>query len=205
MYVLSKTATTDNTKLPSWLSIPEAMERGVDLVSDYPTCQHLFRSLCNPESLQIDALVRSVSLVRPSQTTREIIDGLKTVSKHMASMESKQAAATVKSLRLKKIFPVSDRIESVNAQKSDRLVCADDQSWFINDSCEFNNSFAGRVPLLTTTPTTVAALGNLLSALKLESRKLSKVVIQRSTPKGRQSFLAEKTAFLRSRVLFVTT
>lgn len=119
-------------------------------------------------------------------------------------MEPKQAAATVKSLRLKNIFPVSDHVKSVSSQKFDRLVCADDQSWFINDSYEFNNIFAGRVPLLTTTPAAVVGLGNLLSALKLESRRLSKLVIQRSIPKGRQRFLAEKTAFLRSRVLFVT-
>lgn len=180
------------------------MERGVDLVSDYPTCQHLFRSLCNPENLHIHTLVTSLTSVRASQTTREIIDSLQTLSKHMASMDPKQAAATVKPLRLKKAFPVSDHVKTVIAQESDRLVCADDQAWFINDTYEFSNSFAGRVPLLTATQITVKALGGLLGALNLESRKLSKAVIQRSIPKGRQSFLAEKTAFLRSRVLFAT-
>lgn len=202
--LLSKSATVGDTKPPTWLSIPEAIERGVDLVSDYPTCKHLFRSLCDPQNLQIDTLVRTVGLVRPSQTAREIIDGLKTVSKHMASMNSKQAAATVKPLRLKNIFPVSDHAETVSAQNFDRLVCADDQSWFINDSHEFKNSFAGRVPLLTATPTTVTALGDLLGALNLESRKLSKAAIERSIPRGWKRYLAEETAFLRSRLPFVT-
>lgn len=202
--LLSTTTIAGSKGLFSWVRISEAIEKGVDLISDYPTCQHLFRSLCDPDNLQIDTLVRSVGMVRPSQTTREIIDALKSVSQHLAGMEPKQAAATVKSLRFKNIFPVSDKINTLGAQKFDRLLCADDQSWFINDSSEFNSSFAGRVPLLTINPTSVAGLGDLLDALKLGSRKLSNAVIQRSSPKGRQRFLTENTAFLRSRVGFVT-
>lgn len=185
MYFLNKTPIADCTKMPSWTSIPDAIHRGIDLVSDYPTCKHLFRSLCNPADLQIAALVRSVGLVRPSQTTGEIIDALKSISQQLEGMEPKQAAAAVKSFKSKNVFPVSDHMSTLNAQTHDRRLCANDQSWFIYDDYEVHNCFAGRIPLLSAPPTAIPALDNLLSALKLKSRKLSEVVIKRSSPKGR--------------------
>lgn len=185
------------------MTIEESIEQGFDPTSQYPTCTYMFRSLCDPESLQLTSLIKILSSNLGSHSQSFILDILEQLSQRLKGLEPKKAAEKARPLKGKRIFPVSDTLEALNDDKFDRLVSANNKHWYIDDTNEFYQSFGGKVPLLTCSPLFVLELTDLLAALNLASRKLSEVVIKQSTPSGRQRFLADTTAFLRNRFSFL--
>lgn len=185
------------------MTIPESMERGVDLVSLYPTCAYLFHSLCDPANLQMVELIRILNSYRPSQSVGDALGVLAKLSHDLKQMERKQAASTVKPLKSKPIFPVSDTMDTLSRGTFDRMVSANNRHWYIDDTNEFRRCFGGKLPLLVASPMFLLQLASLLTALNLDSRKLSTVATRGFNPTGRQRFLAETTAFLRSRYPFL--
>lgn len=179
------------------------MEQGFDPASQYPTCTYMFRSLCDPESLQLTSLIKILSSNLGAQSKAHIFETLEQLSQRLKGLEPKKAAEKARPLKAKRIFPVSDTIEALDDGKFHRLVSANNTHWYIDDTNEFYRSFGGKVPMLTSSPVFVLRLTDLLAALNLTSRKLSEVVTRRSSPTGRQRFLAETTAFLRSRFPFL--
>ncbi|KAJ4409227.1 hypothetical protein N0V82_009500 [Gnomoniopsis sp. IMI 355080] len=125
------------------------------------------------------------------------------IRQRLDHVDTMQAASIVKPLRTKKIFPISDNETSMSANTLDRLLSGIDQIWYIADTSALCASFVGRVPLLALQPIRIRSLASLLTALKLNSRKLSMATIKRSAPRGKRRFQAELTEFLRSRWSFV--
>lgn len=185
------------------MTIPESMERGVDLVSDYPTCAYLFRSLRDPTNLQMMELVGILTSLRPSRSIGDALGVLARLSQYLKEMEEEQATSMVKPLKSKPIFPVSMTMDTLSSGKFDRMVSANNKNWYIDDTNEFHRCFGGKIALLATSPTFLPRLASLLTALNLDSRKLSRIATRGSSPTGRQRFLAETTAFLRRRYPFL--
>jgi hypothetical protein len=179
------------------------MEQGFDPASQYPTCTYLFRSLCDPESLQMTSLINILSSNLGSLSADRIFEVLEQLSQRLKGLEPKKAAEKAMPLKGKRIFPVSDTMEALEEDKFHRLVSANNTHWYIDDTNEFHRCFGGKVPLLTCSPVFVVQLTDLLAALNLTSRKLSEVVTRSSSPTGRQRFLADTTAFLRRRFPFL--
>lgn len=185
------------------MSLPESMERGLNLISIYTSCAYLFRSLCDPANLHISQLIRNLTAIRPSHSVRDVLGVLAKLSHDLQEMEPEHAASTVKPLNSKAIFPVSDTMETLSRGIFYRMVSANNPHWYIDDTNEFRLCFGGKLSLFAGSPVFVPQLENLLTALDLDSRKLSEVAIRGSNPIGRQRFLAETTGFLRSRYPFL--
>lgn len=194
---------SDEANQGSWMTIQECMEQGFDPTSQYPTCTYMFRSLCDPESLQWTSLINILSLNLGSQSKDRIFEVLEQLSQRLEGLEPRTAAEKARPLKGKRIFPVSDTLEALEAGESHRLVSANDTHWYIDDTHEFYRSFGGKVPLLTSSTVFIGKLTGILAALNLSSRKLSKVVARRSGPIGRQRVLPDTTALLRSRYRFL--
>ncbi|KAI0406032.1 hypothetical protein F4802DRAFT_560462 [Xylaria palmicola] len=197
-YVEPTAAVVDNAKC--WFDIDTCVKKKIDLVSEYPRSDQLFRSMLAVDGLETDTLVAKAAAVKPSTSLSEITETFKELSKDLRVYSPKKAAKAVKPLLHAMAFPTTDTGER---GKFNRCRYVKDTAWFIADRSHLWDSFAGKVPLLALRPEDIEAMEHLLRALALDSRRLSKLVESNRSPKGPLFQSKSATRFINERAPFL--
>jgi hypothetical protein len=176
------------------------MQKKLDLASDYPRSEDLFRWLVAYGHVKIEALVVRATQINLAFDSHNIAYILEDLSEILGEMSKNAGHKAVKPLLQRPIFPIT-RKEDLSHY--DKLVAIDDQSWFIADMPFLQKSFQGKISLLAFTVVQISQMEHLFRALGLASRTLSKIVYSRTSPKGPLQFSARRTKALRDRIPFI--
>lgn len=190
-----------------WVDSATCAHYDIDIVSEYPDCAFLFGGLIRATYKDLYADIKKAKTIQPTWIRHDIVHTLISISKGLEGMSQQKAVNAVKTLRESNIFPVITRrhrklYRYVN--HFDELCPAKDTTWLIPDHPNFWESFAGELPLLALDISEIESIQNLLLALQLDTRKLSKLTEIRTKPKGRSKFSLQYTEFVRDRAQFLS-
>jgi hypothetical protein len=129
-----------------------------------------------------------------------ILQILRTTNAALKDININNAVKLSLPLRRAAIFPIKARIGFAEYEK---LVSADDTSWFIADHPLMRHSFLDKLPLLALPVQDVLALDHLFSLLRFSDRKLSKLVNSHSNAKGQTKLHESWTISLRAKAPFL--
>ncbi|KAM0424514.1 hypothetical protein ACHAPT_010228 [Fusarium lateritium] len=179
IYVESKSAGRDLNGR-RWVDIETCRRLNIDLESQYPRSNRLFRCLLATGGLTLAELVQKATRVTPATDPQRILQTFTDISKVLPVTNIKRASHTLKPLHSEAIFPV----EKAKGTKP-RLMALKSQNWFIADRPHLRGAFIGIVELLVYAPRELKAIEELINTLGLNSRKLSIVVKSENRPSGR--------------------
>lgn len=171
------------------------METRKKVLNLYPECQDLFTWLLNTPLHDLNELVAEVRDIDASWSLNKISGLFTEINSELNSMSRTKARIAVKSMGSLAIFPVKDRLQ----QTTHVLISAENQNWFICDRAGYEPSFEGIVPLLAFSAIEVEDMSSLLTAMNLDSRRLSKLCTKVTVPFGDIQYSARDTDFLRTR------
>lgn len=166
----------------------------------YPEAQELFNGLLDPGAVEVEPLVERATLIDRSWKLQRILDLLIEISAQLQGSYSSKVRISVRPLWNKKIFPVS---ETPKQDSNYKLLSRKDTMWFIADRPQLVDSFSDKVPLLALPAQQVDAISNLLGALQLDARRLSRLTRRNAYPSGISKPLHQDTKFLRNRAKFI--
>jgi hypothetical protein len=158
------------------------ISKGIDLTSVYANCSYLFRCLFSPSGDPIGGLVHAMTMISSSSKLEDIARLFRDISKLLKDVNSSKISLLLKPLQDKAMFPIVD--ESKNPGY-DTLLSVHDNTWFIADHANLIASFTGVVPLLAFSIQDLPAIENLLRALRVDGRKISKKVTGQTRVVGR--------------------
>ena len=159
----------------------ECLSKETDVESKYPSCSYLFRCLVSPSGDPIGGLVHTMTLIDTSSKLDDISRHFREVSKSLKDISTSKAALLLKPLQNKAIFPI---INGSGKPGYDTLLDMHDKSWLIADQAPFIESFSGVVPFLAFSIQDLPALEDLFRVLRLEDRKMSKLVTSQTRARG---------------------
>ena len=157
------------------------MAKGIDLESKYSSCAYLFRCLMSPSGDPIGGLIHTMTLIDSSSKLEDIARLFREVSKLLKDISTSKAALLLKPLQSKAIFPV---ITESKPAEFHALMSVQDNEWYITDQANLIESFTGVVPLLAFSIQDLPAVEDLFRVLKLEGRKMSKMVSSQTLALG---------------------
>ncbi|KAI1426993.1 hypothetical protein F5Y12DRAFT_793314 [Xylaria sp. FL1777] len=198
VYVAPTASTIDKSNY--WFDIDTCVQKKVDLVSEYPRSDLLFRSMQAVDGLQTGTLIAKLASVTSSTRLSEINEIFKELSRDLRVYSPKKAAKAVKPLLHAAAFPTTNTKDRGNFNRCRSIK---DTAWLIADRSHLWDSFAGKVPLLAVSPEDLEAMEHLLRALALDSRRLSKLVESNRSPKGPLVQSRSATAFIHERKPFL--
>jgi hypothetical protein len=158
------------------------ISRGIDLTSIYANCSYLFRCLLSPSGDPIGGLVHTMTMISSSSELEDIARIFREVSKLLKNVSSSKISLLLKPLQSKAIFPV---VHGSGNPGYDTLLSMHDKTWFIADHANLIASFTGVIPLLAFSIQDLLAIEDLLGALRMEGRKISKKVTGQTRVVGR--------------------
>ncbi|KAI3316471.1 hypothetical protein HD806DRAFT_517477 [Xylariaceae sp. AK1471] len=198
IYVGSITSKAGNSN--RWISISECVTRMIDLEVVYPSSKRLFRCLLDIGSHDIASLVTKAAVINSSSKLQDISQLFKEINKELQAISHARVSQAIKPLQRKSIFPVTKiKTESLNSWS----LSPHDTSWFIADRSHLRESFAGKVPLLAFGVKDLDDMEDLLIALHLDSRRLSKLCERKTNPTGSIRLSVQDTWFFQTRIPFI--
>ncbi|KAG9198551.1 hypothetical protein G6514_009853 [Epicoccum nigrum] len=156
---------------PTWINMANCTSQGIDLTSIYVGCSFLFRCLYTPSGDPIGGLVHAITMITSSSKLENITRLFRELNKSLQDINSSKIALLLKPLHDKPIFPVVDEAKDAGY---DRLLSLHNKSWFIADSADLMESFTGIVPLLAFPAQDLPMVENVLQALRVDGRVISK-------------------------------
>jgi hypothetical protein len=189
-------------ELPEWKKMDECLSMGINIETQYPSCSYLSRCLLSPSGDPIAGLVYTMSLISSSSKLSDISRLFCEVSKSLKGVSTTKAAILLKPLQNKAIFPV---ITISGTREYNTLLDMNDKSWFIVDELTIRDSFQGKLPLLALPIKDLPALEDLFYVLRLEGRKVSRLVTSRTNIKGHVRMNWFYTNSLRAKAPFLKT
>ena len=150
----------------------------------------------------INSLVAEVESIKPSTKLEEISQLFIKMSTtlQVVGLNNKTTQA-IRPLLDKYIFPIRKRKKQSGFDYLDSV--ANCINWFVADHDYFHDKFCNSVHHLAFKAADVQKMDNLLIALKIESRKLSKFVKKSNSATGRTSPHNEYSQLLRSKAKFL--
>lgn len=146
--------------------------KGIDLSLSHAHCSYLFRCLISPSGDPIGGLIYAMTMINSSSKIDDIARLFREVSKLLKDIGPSKAALLLKPLQSKAIFPITNGSKS---QSYDVLLGAYDEDWFIADQADIFASFTAVVPLLALSIQDLPAVQDLLRALRVNGRYISKM------------------------------
>ncbi|UPX11197.1 uncharacterized protein EKO05_0001817 [Ascochyta rabiei] len=154
-----------------WANMGTCISQGIDVTSVYTNCSYLFRCLYSPSGDPVAGLVHAITMISSFSSLEDIARLFRELSRLLKGVNSSKLSLLLKPLQNKAIIPVVDGFQKTGY---DRLVSVYDTAWFIADHANLVASFTGVVPLLAFLTQDLPAIEDLLRALRLEGRKISK-------------------------------
>jgi hypothetical protein len=176
------------------------LSKEINIESQYPGSSYLFRCLLSPSGDPIAGLVHTITLINSSSKLEDISRLFQDISNSLKDVNASKAAHLLRPLRSRSIFPVSTTAEG---REYNSLLDLHNADWFIADQPLIRTSFHGKLPLLALPVADLAAMENLFRILRLEGRKLSKIVTSQTVAKGQIKAHWAYTKALRSKTLFI--
>jgi hypothetical protein len=189
-----------------WVTSQACIQHDIDVISEYPSCTYLFKNLTTTEYKKLNADIYKAKEIEESWTPNEIVQVLRNINDGLRDINGEQAAGFIHCLRSVKIFPIINRHDMKQKRYKkgyDELVTVQNMTWLIPDRPGFKESFSGILPLLAFDSKDVKKIQILLTALHLDSRKLSKLTQLSTIPTGRWRYCPEYTKFCRERAKFL--
>jgi len=183
-----------------WVSIDKCMTKNITVVSEYPRCEDLFRWLFANGCVEVYSLVAKAANINKSYKLRSIVRLFSEINEMLGKLTPNAAARAVKRLRDKAVFPI---IKKGAKSFSGEFASPNQKSWFIADRSHLRQSFCGKVQLLAFTVQELNAMEHLSQAFLLDSRRLSKLALSKTAPKGPLRFSVSKTASIRNVAPFI--
>lgn len=184
-----------------WISITECAKRNTDLATAYPQSQQLFKFLLADSKDTVERLIAKTTKIDRSHGLETIAELFAQINDALANLNQGRITHLMKQIQQSSIFPIS---RSIQAESYDDLQPIQAMDWLVADRPHLRASFAGQVPLLAFSPKRIHSLARLLSALKLDSRRLSRLTTSKDTPRGVLKLSESHTKYLRSRANFLT-
>ncbi|KAH8669611.1 hypothetical protein BGZ60DRAFT_564070 [Tricladium varicosporioides] len=191
-----------NGKSWKWATSGECVDRKPHLEAEYPKCKQLFRIILEDGETRIAELVKKAMHIKSSDKLETITRIFTEISTTLEGFSQQKAFAALKPLRSVLIFPIKK-----TEKRSDfsELVSVDcDLNWFIADRDYLEERFCGKVLLIAFTTTELQNMRNLLQALKLNSRRLSKLVKIKTAARGRIELHAGLTNLFRAKSRYLS-
>jgi hypothetical protein len=135
----------------------------------------------SPSGDPIGGLIHTMTLIDSSSKLDDIARLFREVSKLLKDISTSKAALLLKPLQSKSIFPV---ITESKPAEFHALMGVQDSEWYIADQANLIESFTGVVPLLAFSIQDLPAVEDLFRVLKLEGRKMSKMVSSQTLALG---------------------
>jgi hypothetical protein len=154
----------------------------------------------SPSGDPIGGLVHAITLINSSSKLDDISRLFREVSKSLKDVSTSKASLLLKPLQNKAIFPI---IDGSGKPGFDTLLDMHDKSWFIADEPTFTQSFVGIVPFLALSIQDLPALDDLFRVLRVQGRKMSKLVTRERLAKGEIRTSVPYTNSLRSKSPFI--
>lgn len=154
-----------------WTNMENCVATGIDLMLSYTNCSYLFRSLISPSGDPIGGLVHMMTMISSASKLEDIARLFRELSSVLKDFNSSKIFLLLKPLQGKAIFPV---VDGSGNPEYDALLTMHDTTWFIADRADLIASFTGVVPLLGFAIQDLPAIENLLRALRVDGRKISK-------------------------------
>lgn len=183
-----------------WANINECVKRKINVESQYPRCESLFRCLLAYGAVEIGTLIDLAIRIDKTHKLPYIVKLFSDISAYLRVLSTDRAVRAVRPLRNKWVFPITKKETQTSY---DEFGSAYEKSWFIADRPHLRESFRGKVNLLAFTVEENCAMEHLFQALMLDPRRLSKVVSSKTTPEGPLRYIASKTDSIRRRVPFL--
>ena len=178
----------------------DCLAQEIDLESTYSSCSYLFRCLVSPSGDPIGGLVHNMTLINTSSKLEDIAHLFREVSNLLKDVSTSKAALLLKPLKSKAIIPV---VDGSKRPEFDGLLDILDRSWFVADQPKLIESFTGVVPLLALSIQDLPAVENLFRALRIEGRKMSKMVTSQTVALGQTRSDFRHTDAFRSKSPFI--
>jgi len=184
-----------------WVNITECAKRNIDLATAYPQSQKLFKFLLADSKDTVERLIARATRIDRSHDLETIVELFTQINEALQELNQGRITHLMKQIQQNSIFPISQGTE---AESYDDLQPVQAMNWLVADRPHLRDSFAGKVPLLAFTPKQIHSLENFLTALKLDSRKLSRLTTSKDSPRGMLKLSESHTKYLRSRADFLT-
>lgn len=187
-----------------WVGSEECIRGAYNIGAEYGDCADLFSLLLATGRGEIGVLVQTATLLNNAHNLNQFLQHFTKISQALKGRfhSIQKASEALQPLTARALFPVVttekdtgfDALSNVNK----------DSTWFIADRYDLRKSFLGKVPMLAFAVDDIEDIRNLLKALRLDSRRLSRLVKSHSEIRGRALYHAEYTAFLRHRASFIS-
>ncbi|KAM3089563.1 hypothetical protein ACMFMG_001147 [Clarireedia jacksonii] len=187
-------------KTKRWYDRDGCMKKKINVETEYPRSNRLFRCMLSVDGIQTDALIAKATSITSSTKLKEIFELFSEISNDLQIYSPKRASKAVKPLMNLAIFPTTSKNGGINF---DRCRSIQDTAWFIPDRAHLRESFAGKVPLFSFDERAIEAMEHFLAALGLDSKCLSKAVEKIRSPQGPLVLSHSATSFLRKRATFI--
>lgn len=184
-----------------WYTSYECKVKKIDIEPEFPGCEYLFRCLLMTGDEEIRSLVFTAKQINRYTSLLEIARLFRNLNTALKRSNPKKAERVLEPLANMSIFPI---VNTGGDLPFDQLApVGDHTSWFIADREHLRRSFVGRAPLLAFSMEELGAMDDLFEILRIDSRKLSKLVKSETIHQGMTSLNRPYTKFLRDRVGFM--
>ncbi|PVH69089.1 hypothetical protein DL98DRAFT_626637 [Cadophora sp. DSE1049] len=190
-------------EVKTWYKVRECKRKKIDPSHLYPECGELFSSMIHNPDQATTALVTKVATINRSWTLGGVCQLLIELGAMLRDEYPLKAKELVECLRAKAFFPIRHRNCQSISEIANDLRNSYDTTWFVPDRPQLVQSFTGKVPLLAMSPKEVTDISALLTALNLDSRRLSRVTHKREIPSGSLKVCTHDTRFFQARHQFI--
>ena len=178
----------------------ECVSRDINVESEYPSVTYLFRCLGSPLGDPIARIVATANFIVSSSKLEDICRFFLNMSAALQNVNASNVAQLLKPLQSRSIFPITNDRRKGNF---DNLTDVHSTSWFIADLPQIQQSFYGKIPLLALPIEDLSAMKDLIRALRLDGRMLSKRATSRTYSKGQITTHYDYTDSLRTKSPFI--
>lgn len=185
----------------SWATVGECVNRKSHLEAEYSKCKQLLRIIFEDGETRIVELVQKAAQIKSSDKLETITQIFTEISNALEGFGREKAYVALKPLHNVPIIPICKTKKQLDFSE---LVSADTEvNWFIADRDYLGERFCSIVSLLAFTTTELQSMGNLLQALKLNSRRLTKLVKIKTAARGQIELHAGFTNFFRAKTRYL--
>lgn len=199
VYVSSKGGKSDQSI--GWVTITECAKRNIDIAAAYPQSEQLFKFLLADSKDTVEKLIARLTRIDQTHSLETIAELFVQINEALAELNKGRITHLKEQIQQKSIFPI---IQSANAESYDELQSIQVMDWLVADRPHLRDSFVGKIPLLAFSPRQIHSLSRLLTALKLDTRRLSRLTTSKDSPRGLLKLSESHTKYLRSRASFLT-
>lgn len=180
---------------------PNCLRQHHRLSSIYPDCGILFKGHLGAKDTVLEALIEKARAIKSSTPLILVSDVFKELSKFTPDTMSAVFTLMLRAILALQIFPLDEGGRSVTG--FDQLSSATSESeWYIADRPHLQKCFHGQISLLAFAVEDVPMMGQLILALNLQNRLLSKIAIKIPRVDGEERDEAADGVY-RSKVEFI--